>query len=28
MEMSTVPEREVEALYDDIGDVHEKTDEL
>ncbi|HEY5701193.1 MAG TPA: sodium:solute symporter [Gammaproteobacteria bacterium] len=28
MEMSTVPDREVEALYDDIGDVHERTDEL
>ncbi len=28
MEMSTVPEREVEALYDDIGDVHEASDEM
>ncbi|MDX1513968.1 MAG: sodium:solute symporter family protein, partial [Gammaproteobacteria bacterium] len=28
MEMSTVPDREIEALYDDIGDVHERTDEL
>ncbi len=28
MEMSTVPEREIEALYEDIGDVHERTDEI
>ena len=28
MEMSTVPDREIEALYDDIGDVHERTDEI
>ncbi len=27
MEMSTVPDREVEALYEDIGDVHEASDE-
>ena len=28
MEMSTVPDREVEALYEDIGDVHEASDEM
>ena len=28
MELSTVPEREVISLQDDIGDVHEATDEL
>ncbi len=28
MEMSTVPEREVEVLYEDIGDEHEATDRL
>jgi Na+/proline symporter len=28
MEMSTVPDREVEALYDDIGDHHEATEEM
>ncbi len=28
MELSTVPEREIEALYDDIGDVHEASDEM
>ncbi len=28
MEMSTVPEREIEALYEDIGDQHEATDSM
>ncbi len=28
MEMSTVPEKEVQALYEDIGDVHEASKEI
>ena len=28
MELSTVPETEIQSLYEDIGDVHEATDEL
>ncbi len=28
MEMSTVPEKEIEVLYEDIGDYHEATEEL
>jgi Na+/proline symporter len=28
MEMSTVPDKEVEALYEDIGDVHEASKEI
>ncbi|MDH3712665.1 MAG: sodium:solute symporter family protein [Gammaproteobacteria bacterium] len=28
MEMSTVPDREIEVLYEDIGDTHEATEEL
>jgi len=28
MEMSTVPDREIEALYEDIGDQHEATDSM
>jgi hypothetical protein len=28
MEMSTVPEREIEVLYEDIGDTHEATEEI
>ena len=26
MEMSTVPEREIEALHEDIGDIHMDVD--
>jgi hypothetical protein len=26
--MSTVPDKEVEALYEDIGDVHEASKEI
>ncbi len=28
MEMSTVPDKEIEVLYEDIGDYHEATDEV
>ena len=28
MELSTVPEKEIETLYEDIGDAHEASDEL
>ncbi len=28
MEMSTVPDKEIEVLYEDIGDYHEATDDL
>ncbi|MDH3451315.1 MAG: sodium:solute symporter family protein [Gammaproteobacteria bacterium] len=28
MEMSTVPDREIEVLYEDIGDTHEATEEI